>query len=66
MKRVRFSRAHLMYQAGETAGFDDAVAAALIASGMAVDADVAEADAKAKAEAEAAEAEAKADAGKKG
>lgn len=59
MKVVRFLRSgYLSYQAGETAGFDDATADGLIARGMAVD--KAAADAKAKADAEAAEAVAKA------
>ncbi|MFP1646113.1 hypothetical protein [Pontitalea aquivivens] len=74
MKRVRFLKTHLMYQPGETAGFSDAVAATLIAAGVAIDPEAqakAEAEAAAQAEADAkakAEAEAKAEAksGKKG
>ena len=62
---VRFKRSWMMYQPGETAGFDAAQAKRLIASGYAVSkADHDAADAKAKADAEAAEAEAKADASK--
>ena len=69
MRVVRFRKSWLMYQPGETAGFADAEAARLIASGIAVDKaefDAAEAEATAQAEAkakaaqEAAEAEAKA------
>lgn len=37
MKIVRLIKAHQMYQAGETAGFNDALADKLIASGTAVD-----------------------------
>ena len=65
---VRFKRAWMMYQPGETAGFDAAQADRLITSGYAVskaDHDAAEAAAKADAEAKAkadAEAKAKADA----
>ena len=44
MKVVKFLRSHLMYQPGETAGFDDATAKVLIASGVAVDPDAVEAD----------------------
>jgi hypothetical protein len=58
MKCVRFIRAHLMYQPGETAGFDDAVADALIAQGRAIDLAAVEAADAAAAEA-AAEAAAK-------
>lgn len=69
MKRLIFLKSWLMYQAGETAGFDAAVASELMASGVAVDAEAAamaqaEAEAAAKAQAEA-EAAAKAQAGKK-
>jgi len=82
MKVVRLIKAYLMYQSGETAGFNDALAGKLIASNTAVDPveyerrvaekaaakAQAEADAKAKQEAEV---KAKADAaantpGKKG
>lgn len=64
MKIVRLIKAYQMYQAGETAGFNDALAEKLIASGTAVDpvAEAADADAKAKENADAkakAEAEAK-------
>lgn len=65
---VRFKRAWMMYQPGETAGFDADQARRLIASGHAVskadhDAATAKAEAEAKAKAEAeAEAKAKADA----
>lgn len=41
MTRVRFLQAHRMYMPGETAGFPDAEAEALIAAGKAVDADAA-------------------------
>ena len=63
---VRFKRAWMMYQPGETAGFDADQARRLIASGHAVskadhDAAVAKVDAEAKAAAEA-EAKAKAEA----
>ena len=67
MKIVRLIKAYQMYQAGETAGFNDALAAKLIASGTAVDpvadakAQKAKADADAKAKADA-YAKAKADA----
>jgi hypothetical protein len=44
MKVVQFLRSHLMYQPGETAGFDDATAKVLIASGVAVDPDAKRAD----------------------
>ena len=37
MKAVKFIRAHLMYQPGETAGFEDSVADGLIARGIARD-----------------------------
>ncbi len=37
MKAVKFNRAHLMYQPGETAGFEDGVADDLIAQGIARD-----------------------------
>ena len=37
MKIVRLIKAYQMYQAGETAGFNDALADKLIASGTAVD-----------------------------
>ncbi|MFS4583749.1 hypothetical protein [Phaeobacter sp. C3_T13_0] len=37
MKTVRFLRSHQMYQPGETAGFDDEIANAFIAAGVAVD-----------------------------
>jgi membrane protein involved in colicin uptake len=64
MKIVRLIKAHQMYQAGETAGFNDGLADKLIASGTAVDpvaeALRSEAHAKAKEEADAkADAEAK-------
>ena len=52
MKIVRLIKAYQMYQAGETAGFNDALAEKLIASGTAVDR-IAEAKAQ-KAEKEAA------------
>jgi colicin import membrane protein len=52
MKIVRLIKAYQMYQAGETAGFNDALAEKLIASGTAVD-PIAEAKAQ-KAENEAA------------
>ena len=61
MKVVRLIKAYQMYQAGETAGFNDALAEKLIASGTAVDPDeyerrVAEREAaKAKADADAKE-----------
>lgn len=68
MRRVTFTRPHRMYQPGETAGFPDEQAAALIAEGFGWDPDgprPAEIEAKAKADADAkaaAEAQAKADA----
>lgn len=37
MRAVKFLRPHQMYQPGETAGFDDGVAASLINSGIAFD-----------------------------
>lgn len=37
MRAVKFLRSYRMYQPGETAGFDDALAATLIKSGVAVD-----------------------------
>lgn len=66
---IRFRKAYMMYQPGETAGFDDALAKRLVTSGHAVfegdhqaaETAQAEAAAKAKAEAEAA-AKAKAEA----
>lgn len=64
MKVIKFLSGHLMYQPGETAGFADDVALALIEAGVGVDAAAqAEADATAaKAEADAAAAQAEADA----
>lgn len=41
MTRVRFLQAHLMYMPGETAGFSEVEAEALIAAGRAVNADAA-------------------------
>ena len=55
MKVIRFMTGYRMYQPGETAGFADAEAGALISAGIAID----EAEAQAKAAA-AAEAQAKA------
>lgn len=37
MKVVKFIKPHLMYQKGETAGFDETLAKALIDAGKAVD-----------------------------
>lgn len=59
MKIVRLIKAYQMYQAGETAGFNDALAEKLITSGTAVDPvaealrSAAQAAAKAKADADA-------------
>jgi hypothetical protein len=59
MKVVRLIRGYRMYQPGETAGFDDALADQLIKSGTAVDeaaqkkADLKAAKAKPKADADA-------------
>lgn len=53
MKVVRLIKAYQMYQAGETAGFSDALAQKLIASGTAVD-PIEEAEAKAAADEKAA------------
>lgn len=68
MKVVRLIKAYRMYQPGETAGFDDALAEELIKTGFAVDPVAleakAEADAKAAAEKVQAEADAKATAEK--
>tara|TARA_R100001369_G_scaffold87217_1_gene122428 strand:- start:571 stop:774 length:204 start_codon:yes stop_codon:yes gene_type:complete len=67
MRVVRLIKAYQMYQAGETAGFNDPLAEKLIKSGTAVD-PVEEAKAKEEADAKAkADADAKANpAGKKG
>jgi hypothetical protein len=65
MKRVRFLKAHRMYQPGEEAGFEIGVANGLIASGHAIDpvaAKAAEVAAQAEADAKAAEAAAQAEA----
>ncbi len=67
MKVVRLIKAYRMYQPGEKAGFDDALADSLIAQGLAVDPEAvkakAEADAKAVADKAAADkAQAEADA----
>ena len=76
MKRLTFIKGWKMYQPGETAGFADDVAKALLSGGLAVDTDAAAAkaeadeaaakaaaDAKAKAEADEAAAKTKAKAG---
>lgn len=63
MKVVRLIKAYRMYQPGETAGFDNALADSLIKQGLAVDPEVvkaqAEADAKAAADKVPAKVEAK-------